>query len=107
LILKYDLIAFTMNAFLWCAVFVGLYGLATVVVHPERAFTSVVSVLNPNRSHIGLYMLTAQTVALYRAQQVEKKSWYLLVALMAFLVILLSGSRAALLGCVLVLAAYY
>ncbi len=107
LLLKHGLVTFAMNAFLWCAALVALIGFATLAVDPDRVFTRLVSVLNPNRSHIGLYMLTAQTIALYRAHRAKDKKWYLLVAFMAFSIILLSGSRSALLGCAIVLAAYY
>jgi O-antigen ligase len=107
LMIRHKLVEFSMDAFLAVASVVALGALIYVGVRPENAFENVTSTLNPNRSHIGLYMLLALTMAFYRAQRTGLAARYLSLAFLFFCVILLSGSRAALVGCLLVLAAYF
>ncbi|HKP95109.1 MAG TPA: O-antigen ligase family protein [Fibrobacteria bacterium] len=102
----YGLTAFTLDTFLKMSVLVALGSIGQVIVQPARLFENPNSSLGVNHAQLGLYMLFALTVALFRSSR--RPGWLCPVsAVLAFIVIFISGSRAAQIGSVPVLVAFF
>jgi O-antigen ligase len=106
LLLRHRLANFSMDAFLAFSVGVSLIALVEGVLEPRDFFADITSTLSPNRSHIGLYMMTALATGLYRLSA-GGGHWHAAATVLAFSSIMISGSRAALIGCAPILIAYF
>lgn len=102
---RYGLLTRVLDMFLKISIAVAAVAVFQVLVEPSRLFTSVTSTLGPNRSHLGLYMLTAFAVAIFRLYQGGGRL-AVFAASASILAILISGSRASQIGCFLVFLPY-
>lgn len=100
LIYKYRLSEFTQWSFLGIATIVGLIGIGHAAL-TGLSDMGEVSILTANHAHIGLYMLMAFGIASWNWDDCKSQTgkWFLVfVGLIAFISIMLSGSRAAIMG---------
>lgn len=106
LIVRFRLSSFILDAFLACSFVVSGVALLQCFQSPESIFANITSVLTGNRSHIGLYMLIVLAVGMYRLGD-RKSNWRIAATSLAFVCILVSGSRAALLGSLPLITIYF
>lgn len=105
---RYRLTAYAMEAIMACSVGVSLVALVECIIQPHEIFENITSVTGPNHCHLGLYMLVALAIALHRSHAYPSRQWWPAgVAFLAFVSIMLSGSRSALAGSFILLAAYF
>lgn len=103
---RHGLSVFALDSLLKFGILVSLVGILQGMVKPSRMFEDINSTLSANHAHIGLYMLVVLTAAFFRSNQ--RKDWLpMTAAFMAFTAIIISGSRAAQLGCLPILMAYF
>jgi len=106
ILLKFKLVDFSLDAILACATVVAVVAMLQAVLDPSQIFENITSTLGPNHAHLGLYMLIALAVALYRSHS-RDGSWPSIVAFLAFVTILISGSRAAQTGSLAILFVHF
>lgn len=103
---RFKLREFAMNAVMGFSLVVDLVAFAQAALDPHRIFEDITSTLSPNHAHIGLYMLVVLTIALNRS--LYKGGWWpASVACATFVVMLMSGSRAAQMGSLCILGVYF
>lgn len=103
---RFKLRDFAMNAMMGVSLVVALVAFAQAALSPKRIFEDITSTLGPNHAHIGLYMLVVLTIALNRT--LTRGGWWpATVASLAFLMLLMSGSRASQAGSLCILGVYF
>lgn len=100
---RYGLLKDFLDMALKVSIAVAGVAILQVAMDFESLFTSATSTLGPNRSHLGLYMMVVFTIAVYRLMQGEKVLPSIAASL-ALIVVIIVGSRAAQIGCILILA---
>ncbi|MDB5047013.1 MAG: O-antigen polymerase family protein [Fibrobacteres bacterium] len=108
LIKPFDLIDFALDAFLGCAIVVGVIHMLDMAMNPDQLLAGVPGMFGGNRAHVGLYFLISMATAFY-AWSERPRRLHVAAIVVSLICLLISGSRAAQIAaaifmCLLILA---